>query len=178
MAANDDDFGLFREAMAKSDKLARKYGTGKSDARRDAFHATSHAASRATLREVGGDLGVMIDDTGGEVMVFCRSGLQKKILQRLKRGGRDYRPSEILDLHGSTKTEAGEMLAAFIAGALADGARHVMVIHGKGLHSPGRGVLKKFTADWLKRQAAVKAFCSAQARDGGSGAVYVLLQRR
>lgn len=102
-------------------------------------------------------------------------GVQKTLLRKLKRG--EIRPADKLDLHGHTATEAAAMLADFIGEAAAADERCVLVIHGKGLRSevPG-GVLKDFTADWLKRAPEVLAFAPARPKDGGTGAVYVLLR--
>jgi DNA-nicking Smr family endonuclease len=53
----------------------------------------------------------------------------------------------------------------------------VRVIHGKGLGSRNREpVLKAKVAGWLAQREAVLAFCEAPPRDGGSGAVLVLLR--
>jgi DNA-nicking Smr family endonuclease len=63
----------------------------------------------------------------------------------------------------------------------ARGERCVLVIHGKGDHSPrGAGVLRGEIAAWLSQGASseqVAAFATAQRDDGGEGAVYVLLRR-
>jgi DNA-nicking Smr family endonuclease len=63
----------------------------------------------------------------------------------------------------------------------ARGERCVLVIHGKGEHSPqGAGVLRGEMAAWLSQGAAsehVAAFTTAGEHDGGEGAVYVLLRR-
>ena len=63
----------------------------------------------------------------------------------------------------------------------ARGERCVLVIHGKGEHSPdGIGVLRGEISAWLSQGAAsehVAAFATAARRDGGEGAVYVLLRR-
>ena len=54
----------------------------------------------------------------------------------------------------------------------------VRVVHGKGLRSGPRGpVLKASVNRWLRQWDDVLAFVSAPARDGGTGAVYVLLRR-
>ncbi len=42
---------------------------------------------------------------------------------------------------------------------------------------PRGGMLKGVTCAHLKRHPAVQAFCSALPRDGGNGALYVLLKR-
>jgi DNA-nicking Smr family endonuclease len=53
----------------------------------------------------------------------------------------------------------------------------VRVIHGKGLRSgPGGPVLKHVVDHWLRKIENVAAFASARPVDGGTGAVYVLLQ--
>ena len=86
-----------------------------------------------------------------------------------------------LDLHGKTSTDAERDLIAFLAKQRANGERCVLVIHGKGAHSPGgRGVLRGEMAAWLSEGRAsehVGAFATALEEDGGGGAMYVLLRR-
>jgi DNA-nicking Smr family endonuclease len=57
----------------------------------------------------------------------------------------------------------------------------VLVVHGKGQHSPrGMGVLRGEIAAWLSQGASsehVAAFATSSVADGGEGAVYVLLRR-
>ena len=51
------------------------------------------------------------------------------------------------------------------------------IIHGKGYRSGERQpVLKRKVNYWLRLRPDVLAFCSATPRDGGTGAVYVLLR--
>jgi DNA-nicking Smr family endonuclease len=53
----------------------------------------------------------------------------------------------------------------------------VRIIHGKGLGSGPRGpVIKRAVNVILRRTEAVIAFCTARPVDGGTGAIYVLLQ--
>lgn len=111
-----------------------------------------------------------------EVLFFARGGLQTRLLRQLKRG--DMRPEARLDLHGKTITEAGTLLADFLETAQTTGLRCVCVVHGKGHRSAeGRPVLKPQINQWLRDAPAVLAFSSAQPRDGGMGAVYILLRR-
>ena len=57
--------------------------------------------------------------------------------------------------------------------------RCVLVIHGKGLNSRGgEAVLRKLTRHWLTQHPLVLGYCDAPAKDGGSGAVLVLLKDR
>ncbi len=112
----------------------------------------------------------------GESVLFVRSGLQHKVIKRLKRGGYPY--ESVLDLHGMRRHQAEKCLDEFLAEAIQDNLSCVLIIHGKGWHSENRtGVLKPLTIDWLKQKAEIKAFCSASSKDGGTGAVYVLLKR-
>jgi DNA-nicking Smr family endonuclease len=64
----------------------------------------------------------------------------------------------------------------FIAESVGLGLNCVRIVHGKGRGSGQRGpVLKAGVNRWLQRTHAVRAFCSARRTDGGSGALYVLL---
>jgi len=111
-----------------------------------------------------------------EELFFARNGPQHKLLRRLKRGELPIEAS--LDLHGRTLAEAGTLLENFLHTAAADGRRCVLVVHGKGHRSEaGRPLLKSQVNQWLRDNSAVLAFCSAQPRDGGCGAVYILLRQ-
>jgi DNA-nicking Smr family endonuclease len=51
-------------------------------------------------------------------------------------------------------------------------------VHGRGLHSKGNvSVLKTRVRQCLRRHQAVLAYADAPRKDGGSGAVYVLLRK-
>lgn len=87
-----------------------------------------------------------------------------------------------LDLHGLGAHDAREKLVEFLRAQRARGERCVLVIHGKGEHSPiaGVGVLRGEIAAWLSQGRArehVAAFATARKDDGGEGAVYVALRR-
>lgn len=83
-----------------------------------------------------------------------------------------------LDLHGLTAPQASAALQAFIADCLTAGCERVRIIHGKG-QRPGQDlpVLKPLVIESLRGHPAVLALRSAGPRDGGSGAVRVLLRR-
>ena len=54
----------------------------------------------------------------------------------------------------------------------------VRIIHGKGKLLQGGGAkLKNYVNCWLMQIPWVLAFSSAQPRDGGAGALYILLRR-
>jgi DNA-nicking Smr family endonuclease len=117
------------------------------------------------------DLGVEF----GEELTYRRSGIQDAVMRRLRRGY--YRVESELDLHGLTVPEAKSAMRDFLARAIARQCRCVRVIHGKGLGSGPRGpVIKQAVNVILRRTDPVVAFCSARPVDGGTGAIYVLLQ--
>jgi DNA-nicking Smr family endonuclease len=113
----------------------------------------------------------------GESMYFARSGLQQRLLQRLRRG---QLPCEAeLDLHGLTVTEAHYQVARFLSACGEQGMRSVRIIHGKGHGSRERApVLKSRLNQWLRERRQVLAFCSGRPDQGGTGAVNVLLRLR
>ena len=73
----------------------------------------------------------------------------------------------------------GEVRVQFNNEVTARAVRKCRIIHGKGLSSPGREpVLKRHILGWLKKMDTVIAVSSATPRDGGTGAVYVLLKKK
>lgn len=86
-----------------------------------------------------------------------------------------------IDLHGMTQAQAHGALGAFVHRAWAEGRRCVLVITGKGTYTGGHGVLRQAVPRWLADaplRPMVLAVQSAQLRDGGEGALYVLIKRR
>lgn len=108
------------------------------------------------------------------------AGVDKRTAQRMRRG---QLPIEArIDLHGLTEEDAHRALVSFVIGAQGAGRRCVLVVTGKGLRQDGRaGVLRRNVPRWLNEapnRARILAFCHAQPRDGGEGALYLLLKRR
>jgi len=101
----------------------------------------------------------------------------KKTMRKLARGR--FAVQDEVDLHGMTVGEAQQALQVFISDACLRGFTCVRVVHGKGHGSGARGpVLKRKVASLLRRWPAVLAYVSARQVDGGTGAVYVLLEIR
>ncbi len=116
----------------------------------------------------------MVDDCP-EILSFSRSGLQHNVLKKLRQG--KFPIEHMLDLHGLTVNQASGELLEFLGECEAAGVRHAIIIHGKGFRSRDKPVIKPMVNRWLKSVDKVLAFHSAQAKDGGSGAVYVLLKK-
>ena len=64
----------------------------------------------------------------------------------------------------------------FIKQSIQYDVRSLIIIHGKGRHNQSlQARLKSYVNRWLPDMPEVQAFCSAQPRHGGTGAIYVLL---
>ncbi|MEO6976049.1 MAG: Smr/MutS family protein [Gallionella sp.] len=106
---------------------------------------------------------------------FLGNGLSRMTLRKLRRGTWPIQDS--LDLHGNNTDAARKLLQAFLHEATGNNLRCVLVIHGKGLNSQGgEAILRKLTRHWLTQHGQVLGYCDAQPRNGGSGAVLVLLK--
>ncbi|MEY8877717.1 MAG: Smr/MutS family protein [Leptothrix sp. (in: b-proteobacteria)] len=105
---------------------------------------------------------------------YRRRGLGPDVMKKLRLG--HWTVQGQIDLHGLTRDDARETLAAFLVDAGKRGWRCVRVVHGKGLGSPGRQpVLKGKVRNWLVQRLEVLAFTQARGPDGGAGALIVLL---
>ncbi|MBP8197930.1 MAG: Smr/MutS family protein [Chromatiaceae bacterium] len=110
-----------------------------------------------------------------EYLLYAKPGVQKRILADLQRGAI---PRELeLDLHGLTVVFAAQLCKEFLADCIQHRVRCAHIIHGKGYGSEERQpVLKRKVNYWLRLRSDVLAFCSATPREGGTGALYVLLR--
>ncbi len=109
-----------------------------------------------------------------DTLSFLMPGLSKNVLKKLRQGyfGADAQ----LDLHGLTSTQAKQRLLHFLHFCVEDGCHCVHIIHGKGYRSENnQPILKNHLNQWLRQHHDVQAFCSATPKDGGAGAVLVLL---
>lgn len=143
-------------------------------------------AERVDADDVHERLRELVDGTArfevaddGQRVEGRRVDLPLDAVRRLRRG---LMPIDArIDLHGMRVKEARGQLELFLRTMRARKERCVLVVHGKGEHSPqGIGVLRGEMAAWLSQGASsqhVAAFVSAAERDGGDGAVYVLLRR-
>ena len=114
-----------------------------------------------------------------EYVEGCRVGLDPRLVSQLRRG--EFAVQAHFDMHGMIQGAAKPALKDFIVASVRKGLRTVLIVHGRGLRSPGgHSVLKHATAGWLSHGAIgghVLAFTTARAADGGAGATYVLLKR-
>jgi len=171
---SDDDASLFRRAIsgAKPIKTETRVAPVSKKPRPKARFARADDA--VALRE---SLEADIDDIeagSGEALRFHRQTVGKRTMRQLARG--KYAVQAEIDLHGMTVAEAKPRLADFIEYSARNGKTCVRVVHGKGLGSGDRGpTLKPSVNRWLRKWNYVLAFVSTRQVDGGTGAIYVLL---
>jgi DNA-nicking Smr family endonuclease len=114
------------------------------------------------------------------VLVSDASGHKKVRRGKLQIDGR-------IDLHGMRQIEARTALAGMIARTRANNGRCILVVTGKGVPidpgedfiTPQPGVIRRRLPEWLNGAGIrehVSGFASANAKDGGAGAFYVLLK--
>lgn len=177
-----EEEGLWQSAMRDVRRIARKApppdrGQPGPDAAAPAKPARTRSARSAKPTVLPAEQTQAPAPSEPSVLV----GVDKRTRLRLKRG---QIPAEAeLDLHGHTQESAYRALVGFIEGSQAAGRRCVRVITGKGLRlSSGEvGVLRQMVPRWLAEpplRDKVLATATAQPRDGGEGARYVLLRRK
>ncbi|MDH5472771.1 MAG: Smr/MutS family endonuclease [Gammaproteobacteria bacterium] len=168
--SNHDDYELFKQAMA-----------GVTPIEHDKI--TTHKKPAPVLRQALTPMDIIEDTLSddfvpecGDYLEFVRAGVQKSLLKQIRNGKLpvEYR----IDLHGKTRDKARTALLSFIKSARQNHYKLVCVVHGKGYNSEdGRPVLKALVNKWLQSIDDVLAFTTADYKDGGTGAVYVLLRR-
>ena len=106
---------------------------------------------------------------------YAREGVGPDVLKKLRK--RHWPVQDEIDLHGYTRDQAREILNDFLHRMDRRGVRCVRVIHGVGYGSAGgEPVLRGMVHSWLVQKPEVVAFCVAGRKDGGHGALIVLLK--
>ncbi|MDR2619345.1 MAG: Smr/MutS family protein [Treponema sp.] len=85
-------------------------------------------------------------------------------------------PDAEVDLHGLTQEEAWETLEHFFCLSRERGVEKLLVIHGKGNHSKGDGVLKEITRKFIENCPFAGESGHNSGASGGQGATWVLLK--
>lgn len=172
---NNLDQDYFRDAMQGVSPLLND----------TAYHVSEKVAAKRIRHQQDEEL-IINDPLSDELEVedvasedslsFCRTGIQKSVFRKLRAG--NYRISDELDLHGTNLKQAKQILVYYLQEAVQFESCCVRIIHGKG-HRSGNNkpVLKTYVNHWLQEHERVLAFHTCKPRDGGAGAIYVLLRR-
>jgi DNA-nicking Smr family endonuclease len=126
-------------------------------------------------RIVSGKIKIRLSDTG-EYIEWIRHNVRKDIVQKLHHG--DFSVQDYIDLHGMTLGEAREALDLFFKEAIRKHLFCIKVIHGRGLRSPAKPVLKEALKKMLQGRYKkwILAYSTARDCDGGLGATYVIFE--
>jgi DNA-nicking Smr family endonuclease len=104
-------------------------------------------------------------------------GIQDNIFRRLRQGKNPV--DARLDLHRMTIDKAREVVFSFLNDCVKYDLRTVLILPGKGdrnIEDPA--LLKSYLIHWLPQLPDVLAYHTAQPKDGGTGAFYVLLRNQ
>ncbi|MGC1343638.1 MAG: Smr/MutS family protein [Candidatus Binataceae bacterium] len=180
IAAPVDEAALFREAFAGVRPLdATRSARTPVEPRVEHKVISEDAEVVARLSDLVSGQGTFDVTETEEYVEGARVGIDPRMVTRMRRG--EFAMQDHVDLHGMIQPAAHEALTAFIVDSVRKGHRSVLVVHGRGLGSPGgRPVLKHATVEWLSHGTIgghVLAFTTARPADGGTGAMYVLLRR-
>jgi DNA-nicking Smr family endonuclease len=170
------DAELFLEAMADVRPLNNGNRLEPTPKKTPAIARQREKDERSVLQELLEPLADPAELETGEELLFLRSGYQKRIIKRLRRG--QYSVGDTIDLHHMNLETAKEVLLDFLQQSCESGHSCVRVIHGKGLRSRDIPKLKIMTNRILRKNPRVVAFASCRPVDGGTGAVEVLLSAR
>ena len=172
-----DDKELFRQAMLGVEPQTPKPRAGtsvnpkqkdKSFVRENAEHFPVPEQSLLTLAEVP-----VLQPR--DLLSWKQTGIQNAVFDKVKAGR--YPVDSKLDLHGLTVKEAADAVLAFVDTCMEKGVRFALIAHGRGENSQTPARLKSFLAYWLTQLPQILAYHSALQKDGGTGAVYVLLKK-
>ncbi len=178
----EDETKLFLEAMSDVRPISRKnriqpHTRGSLPSVLEEKHPDTEAL-RKLQRLVKYGKGFVVADTP-EYIEGSGYGANREVIRRLHRG--DFSIQAHLDLHGLNVPQAEEAFDLFLKDAITTGKRAVLVVHGRGLSSPSKPVLKTRVLEWLTYgpwRKWIIAFSSARLCDGGAGATYLLLRQR
>ena len=176
----DDDKVLFMQAMhgvkQLKDKNTRTPTAADKSTAVDATTLSKRAAAQGA--DTGGldaglsDMKALLNPVASEAYLsFKQPTLQNKVFTQLKQG--KLRWYDAVDIHGCTIEEAREAMTTLLVQAKNNNETVVKIVHGKG----SEAILKTCVNGWLRQLPEVLAFCSAPPKDGGNGAVLVLLKK-
>ncbi|MDM1309922.1 Smr/MutS family protein [Acinetobacter indicus] len=173
-----EDFELFQKEMRGVQKMdhgniaqVNQPAKKKLDAQTLAKRAAAEGPMQ-TDETILSDTQAMLNPVGSQASLSYRiATLQHKVFEDLKAG--NLRWFEAVDLHGCTVEEARVAVLQIIQMAKDENQNVIKIVHGKGPEA----ILKTYVNGWLRQHRDVLAFVSAPEKQGGTGAVLVLLKR-
>jgi len=158
-------FAGVRPLSAKSPKRVRR-------------EADVAPAASLPTRQPAGDERLVVEREANGIVTGSRPGVHPSILHALEDPRLEVEAE--CDLHGQTAAEAERDVHRFVQRCEQAGKHWVLIIVGKGLHSPGgKGTLQSHVIDALSKGAPARfvlAFRTAPRHLGGVGALVARLR--
>lgn len=108
---------------------------------------------------------------------FKKDLTEKKTPRQKRRNYRRMKPQEVLDLHGYNIVSAKVELDDFISRCRKKKIEKILIIHGKGLHSPeGEAVLRSAVKHELSVSPYIGEIGHPSEREGGVGATWAIIK--
>jgi DNA-nicking Smr family endonuclease len=164
-----DDLAAFHRAVADVKPLARKKTRIEKKPPQRIFRKQNIEEDFITNEQIDNNETV----TAEAHISYHQDSIPYKTLRKLRKG--QYTIEATLDLHGMTVENAHLAVNRFLQDCYRQGARVILIIHGKNRYSE-KPILKNKLNYWLRGVEVVLAFCSAAPGDGSRGAIYVLLK--
>ena len=152
-------------------KIERTNIRKKPDAKTLAKRAAAEGAFETDDAELSDTQAVLNPVASQAALSYRIATLQHKVFEDLKAG--NLRWFEAVDLHGCTVEDARSAVLQIIQIAKEENQNVIKIVHGKGPDA----ILKTYVNGWLRQHRDVLAFVSAPEKQGGTGAVLVLLKR-
>lgn len=177
----ETDLAIFKDAMADVKRISRDNCVEKmTAAQMQPFNPNDDASQILIALEdlIKHGTGFVVANTP-EYIEGTAYDVNPEITKRLHRG--DFAIQGHIDLHGLNVEDARQAFENFLEQSIAAGKRVVLIIHGRGLSSPQKPILKTNVHKWLTSgpwRKWIMAFSSARWCDGGAGATYILLRQR
>jgi len=177
----ETDRQLFETAMADVEKIPQNICSAENLQNSDVAgpDQTKDSETLIQLEElIKTGKGFVVADTA-EYVEGTGYNVNREVARRLHNG--EFSIQGHIDLHGLTVQSARTAFEDFLKESIASGRRMVLIIHGRGLSSPAKPILKTKVIQWItagRWRKWVMAFASARLCDGGAGATYVLLRNR
>lgn len=171
----DEDKVLFMQAMSGVRPIKNNTvhtPTKKSDDQNAIFRRASATGEESGTNAPLSDMQALLNPVASEAYLSYKNPtLQHKVFEQLKSGKLNWKMA--VDLHASGIDDARSAVMDLLDTAKKDGETVVKIVHGKG-----DSLIKTCVNGWLRQLDDVMAFVSAPAKDGGNGAVLVLLKRQ
>ncbi len=167
------DEDLFSKAMSVVRPIAQsdKANIEKPKPRKEILKKRTHSVAASPVQHEH-----METEHDEEAWILKTSGISR---EKMKQLGAGKPPIDIeIDLHGMTRNEALLTLEKMLEAAVDEKYRVLCIVHGRGLHSQGKPVLKEMVYQWLKSGPYARHILAAIPTPyTGGGSCLVLLRR-